>query len=134
MTVPGKEFKKKDKRDKQGVELQAKTVAQAMIGHWLTVFDVPSLWAVGLWALFGPCVGACIYSVCGTALHVPLFHSQGFPRNFSPDFTCLFLLKGAAREGLGDGDELRGGQFAFEVPPPSVQQPPSGIQRQKAFC
>ena len=43
MTVPGKEFKKKDKRDKQGVELQAKTVAQAMIGHWLTVFDVPAV-------------------------------------------------------------------------------------------
>ena len=41
--VPGKKSKKKDKRDKHGVGLQAKTVAQAMIWHWLTVFDVPAV-------------------------------------------------------------------------------------------
>ena len=31
VAVPGKKSKKKDKRDKHGVGLQAKTVAQAMI-------------------------------------------------------------------------------------------------------
>ena len=104
------------------------------LGYALFCFASPSLWAVGLLALFGPCVGACIYSVCGTALHVPLFHSQVFPGNFSPGFFCFFFLpKGAARGGLGDGDGLRGGQFAFEVPPPSVQQPPWEIQSQKTF-
>ena len=41
VAVPGKEFRKKEKRDKHGVGLQAKIVAQAMIRHWLTVFDVP---------------------------------------------------------------------------------------------
>ena len=43
VAAPGKKSKKKDKRDKQGVGLQAKTVAQAMIRHWLTVFDVPAV-------------------------------------------------------------------------------------------
>ena len=43
VAVPGKKSKKKDKRDKHGVGLQAKTVAQAMIRHWLTVFDVPAV-------------------------------------------------------------------------------------------
>ena len=43
VAVPGKESKKRDKRDKHGVELQAKTVAQAMIRHWLTVFDVQAV-------------------------------------------------------------------------------------------
>ena len=89
-------------------------------------FAGPSSWAVGLLALFGPCVGACMYSVCGTALHVPLCHSQVFPGNFSPDFFCFFLLRGAARDGLGDGDGLRGGQFAFKVPPPFSAAAPLG--------
>ena len=43
VAVPGKKPKKKDKRAKSGVGLQAKTVAQAMIRHWLTVFDVPAV-------------------------------------------------------------------------------------------
>ena len=43
VAVPGKKSKKKDKRDKHGVGLQVKTVAQAMIRHWLTVFDVPAV-------------------------------------------------------------------------------------------
>ena len=43
VAVPGKNCKKKDKRDKHGVGVQAKTVAQAMIRHWLTVFDVPAV-------------------------------------------------------------------------------------------
>ena len=41
--VPGKKSKRKDKRDKHAVGLQAKTVANAMIRHWLTVFDVPAV-------------------------------------------------------------------------------------------
>ena len=43
VAVPGKKSKKKDKKDKQGVGLQAKTVANAMIRHWLTIFDVPAV-------------------------------------------------------------------------------------------
>ena len=43
VAVPGKKSKKKDKKDKHGVGLQAKTVANAMIWHWLTIFDVPAV-------------------------------------------------------------------------------------------
>ena len=43
VAVPGKKFKKKDKKDKHGVGLQGKTVAQAMIRHWLTIFDVAAV-------------------------------------------------------------------------------------------
>ena len=43
VAVPGKKPKKKDKKDKHGVGLQAKTVANAMIRHWLTIFDVPAV-------------------------------------------------------------------------------------------
>ena len=41
--VPGKKSTKKDKSNKHGVDLQAKNMAQAMIRHWLTVFDVPAV-------------------------------------------------------------------------------------------
>ena len=41
--VPGKKSKKKDRKDKHGVGLQAKTVVQAMIWHWLTILDVPAV-------------------------------------------------------------------------------------------
>ena len=40
VAVPGKKSKKKDIKAKHGVGLQAKTVANAMIRHWLTIFDV----------------------------------------------------------------------------------------------
>ena len=43
VAVRGKKSKKKDKKDKHGVGLQAKTVVQAMIWHWLTNFDVPAV-------------------------------------------------------------------------------------------
>ena len=43
VAVPGKKSKKEDKKDKHGVGLQAKTVANAMIRHWLTIFDVPAV-------------------------------------------------------------------------------------------
>ena len=37
VAVPGKKSKKKDKKDKHRVGLQANTVANAMIRHWLTI-------------------------------------------------------------------------------------------------
>ena len=43
VAVPGKKSKKKDKKDKHGVALQAKTVANAMIRHWLTIYDIPAV-------------------------------------------------------------------------------------------
>ena len=43
VAVPGKKSEKKDKKDKHGVGLQAKTIANAMIRQWLTIFDVPAV-------------------------------------------------------------------------------------------
>ena len=43
VAVPGKKSKKNDRKDKHGVGLQAKTVANAMIRHLLTIFDVPAV-------------------------------------------------------------------------------------------
>ena len=43
VAVSGKKSKKKDKKDKHGLGLQSKTVANAMIRHWLTIFDVPAV-------------------------------------------------------------------------------------------
>ena len=43
VAVLGKKSKKKDKKDKHGVGVQVKTVAQAMIRHCLTIFDVPAV-------------------------------------------------------------------------------------------
>ena len=43
VALPGKKSKKKDKKDKHGVGLQAKTVAQAMIWHWSAIFDVQAV-------------------------------------------------------------------------------------------
>ena len=43
VAVPGTKSRKKDKTDKHGVGLQAKTVAQAMIRHWLTILDCPAV-------------------------------------------------------------------------------------------
>ena len=40
VAVPGKKSKKKDNKDKHGVGLQAKTVANAMIRHWLTMMNL----------------------------------------------------------------------------------------------
>ena len=63
VAVPGKKSKKKDRKDKHGVGLQAKTVANAMIRHWLTTFDVPAAICsdrgsqfVGMW--FKTCASA----------------------------------------------------------------------------
>ena len=43
LAVPGKKSKKKHKKDKHGVGLQAKNVAQAILRHSLTIFDVPAV-------------------------------------------------------------------------------------------
>ena len=43
VAVPGRKSKRKDKKDKHGVGVQAKTITQAMIRHWLTIFDVPAV-------------------------------------------------------------------------------------------
>ena len=53
VAVPGKKSKKKDKKDKHGVGLQAKTVANATIRHWLTILmsqlSSAAIGAVNLW-------------------------------------------------------------------------------------
>ena len=43
VAVPGKKSRKKDKKDKHGEGLQAKTVANAMIRHRLTIFHVAAV-------------------------------------------------------------------------------------------
>ena len=43
VAVLGKKSKKKHKKDKHGVGLQAKTVANAMVRYWLTIFHVPAV-------------------------------------------------------------------------------------------
>ena len=89
----------------------------------------------GLWACW-PCLGlvrapVCILFVARLCTCLFVTH-RSFQVIFLQIFSA-FLLKGAARDGLGDGDGLGGGQFAFEVPPSSVQQPPWEIQSQKTF-
>ena len=49
VAVPGKKSKKKDKKDKHGVGLQAKTIASAMIRHWLTICSDRGSPFVGTW-------------------------------------------------------------------------------------
>ena len=55
MAVLEKKSKKKDKQGKHGLGLEAKTVAQAMLRHWLTIFvpgvicSLPGSWFVGSW-------------------------------------------------------------------------------------
>ena len=61
MAVPGEKSKKKDKRDRHGVGLQAKTVVQAMIRHWLTVFDPPAVICSDRGTQF---VGAWFHTMC----------------------------------------------------------------------
>ena len=70
VAVPGKKSKNKDKKDKRGVGLQAKTVAQAMIWHWLTIFDVPALICSDRGSQF---VGSCFTSMCK---HMGIRHAK----------------------------------------------------------
>ena len=58
VAVPRKKSKKKDKKDKHGVGLQAKTVANAMTRHWLTMSRLSSA-AIGAVSLWGRCSRRC---------------------------------------------------------------------------
>ena len=68
--VPGKKSKKKDKKDEHGVGLQAKTVAQAMIRHWLTIFDAPAVICSDRGSQF---VGSWFKSMCK---HMGIGHAK----------------------------------------------------------
>ena len=59
--VLGEKFKRKDKGNKHRVEMQAKIVAQAMVRHWLTVFDVRAVLCSDRGTQF---VGACFCTMC----------------------------------------------------------------------
>ena len=70
VAVPGKKSKKKDKKDKHGVGLQAKTVANAMIRHWLTIFDVPAVICSDQGSQF---VGTWFKTMCK---HMGIWHAK----------------------------------------------------------
>ena len=73
VAVPGKKSKKKDKKDKHGVGLQAKTVANAMIRHWLTIFDVPAVICSDRGSQF---VGTWFKTMCK---HMGIRHAKTVP-------------------------------------------------------
>ena len=70
VAVPGKKSKKKDKKDKHGVGLQAKTVANAMIRHWLPIFDVPAVICSDWGSQF---VGTWFKTMCK---HMGIWHAK----------------------------------------------------------
>ena len=70
VAVPGKKSKKMNKKDKHGVGLQAKTVANAMIRHWLTNFDVPAVICSDRGSQF---VGTWFKTMCK---HMGIWHAQ----------------------------------------------------------
>ena len=70
VAVPGKKSKNKDKKDKHGVGLQAKTVANAMIRHWLKIFDVPGVICSDLGSLL---VGTWFKTMCK---HMGIRHAK----------------------------------------------------------
>ena len=70
VAVPGKKSKKIDRKDKHGVSLQAKTVANAMIRHWLTVFDVPAVICSDRGSQF---VGTWFKTMCK---HMAIWHAK----------------------------------------------------------
>ena len=67
---PGKKSKKKDKKDKLRVGVQAKTVAQAMIRHWLTIPDVSAVICSDRGSQF---VGSWFKSMCK---HMGIRHAK----------------------------------------------------------
>ena len=73
VAVPGKKSKKKDKKDKQGVGLQATPVAQAMMRQWLTIFDVPAVFCSERGSQF---VGSWFKSMCK---HMGIRHAKTVP-------------------------------------------------------
>ena len=70
VAVPGKKSKRKDKKDKHRVGLQAKTVAQAMIWHWLTIFAAPAVICNDRWSQF---VGSWFKRICK---HMDIRHAK----------------------------------------------------------
>ena len=58
---PRKKSKRKDKRDRHRLGMQAKIVTQAMARHWLTVFDVPAVICSDRGTQF---VRACFRTMC----------------------------------------------------------------------
>ena len=70
VAAPGKKSKKKDKKDKHGVGLQARTVANAMIRHWLTIFDVPAVICSDRGSQF---VGTWFKTMCK---HIGIWHAK----------------------------------------------------------
>ena len=83
----GKKSKKKDKKDKHGVGLQAKTVAQAMIRHWLTIFDVLAVICSDRGSHF---VGSWFKSMCK---HMEIRHAK----------TMAYLSRSNGRTELARG-------------------------------
>ena len=70
VAVPGTKSKKNDKKDRHGVGLQAKTVANAMIRHWLTFFDVPAVICSDRGSQF---VGTWFKTMCK---HMGIWHAK----------------------------------------------------------
>ena len=67
---PGKKSKRKDRKDKHGVGLQAKTVAQAINWHWLTILDVSAVICSDRGSHF---VGSWFKSMCK---HMAIRHAK----------------------------------------------------------
>ena len=70
MVVPAQRSKKKDTKDKHGVGLQAKTVVEAMIRHWLTIFNFPAVICSDRGSQF---MGSWFKSMCK---HMGIRHSK----------------------------------------------------------
>ena len=70
VVVPGKTSKKKYKKDKHGVGLQAKTVAHAMSRHWLRMFDAPAVICSDSGSQF---VGSSLKKMCK---HIRIRHAK----------------------------------------------------------
>ena len=70
VAVPGKKSKKKDTKDKHRAGLQAKTVANAMIRHWLTIWDVQAVICSDRGSQF---VGTWLKTMCN---HMGIRHAK----------------------------------------------------------
>ena len=90
---------------------------------------------MGLWVFFLGPVWAPVFILFMARVLVPLFIHRSFQVIFLQIFSAMVecVLKGAARDGLGDGDELRGGQFDFEVLPLQCSSPLGRSKAKKPF-
>ena len=121
VAVPGKKCKKKDKKDKHGMGLQAKTVANAMIRHWLTFFDVPAVICNDRGSQF---VGTWFKTMCkhmeiqpwGRPIATPTTPSQvgGNRDRTAPRQACQ------AEQGTGAGHTEGHGPRGTALPAPSA--------------